>query len=108
MKPDKNLHDDLLKVDQHAKKSEIFIIGGGIAGRSLACALSFSNVFITKDEIHAENKDPISSITLLDDSGIDCAHSEISLDKAPSANNLIMAPSSIRFLNSLGVLSLTE
>lgn len=58
----------LLNIGKNRQQTEVLILGGGVAGRALACALSHSPYF------RNEKDDSISShkkLVLIDDSGFE-------------------------------------
>ena len=83
-------------------ETDVLIVGGGIAGGSLACALIESPYF--------ENRDGTTKrIMLLDNSKIpsitDYTESDV---RAPEPRVITLSPNSLRFLKSVGVLQLCD
>ncbi|CDW77713.1 ubiquinone biosynthesis monooxygenase coq6-like [Stylonychia lemnae] len=95
------------QTQKEIQDTDVLIVGGGIAGASLACALSSSQYFDTKD--HSSQK--LKKIVLLDHTKLPSmsAYREdsqnLSKDKRiPEPRVITLSPNSLRFLRSIGVL----
>ena len=83
----------------------MLIVGGGIAGASLACALSQSEYFETRDH----SADKLKKIVLLDHTKLPSMLSysqndPTALHRVPEPRVITLSPNSLRFLRSIGVL----
>ena len=76
----------------------MLIVGGGIAGASLACALSQSEYF-------QPNPDKLKKIVLLDDTKLpQMASYKGEAPRVPEPRVITLTPNSVRFLKSIGAL----
>ena len=83
--------------------TDVLIVGGGIAGASLACALSESDYFHHNISEHSGNK----RIYLLDHTKLpDIKTYNQSFDRIPDPRVITLSPNSLRFLRSINVLQL--
>lgn len=85
--------------DTKTIETDVLIVGGGIAGTSLACALSESEYFMKEDG----NK----KIYLLDHTKLPEIKSYINKDiRVPEPRVITLSPNSLRFLRSINAMEL--
>ena len=78
----------------------MLIVGGGITGASLACALSQSQYFESGQD------DDLKKIVLLDHTKLPSINSYKPEKRIPEPRVITLSPNSLRFLNSIGALQI--